>query len=261
MDSPVPLSPLHYTSHCIFMSRVKSTPVQPPRHQQQDPDADLRKVIEALTKRWVAEGNTESDIIFSKFGKFLHLDEDTTPTTKSEPLSRSYVPLAPPTSSSRPACPSHSSPSRKPLLKRSPPSVRLEQEYHANALPFCVRKNTIDIEAQLAIQNKFKTELCKFQVENGECPFGDKCHFAHSTEELLPVLRHPNYKTKECQNFFLHGTCAYGVRCRFIHRKRGNSDGITKSESNTTNSQEGQESTDHNAVDETLDCAGWSLML
>uniref|UniRef100_A0A7S1TFZ5 C3H1-type domain-containing protein n=1 Tax=Compsopogon caeruleus TaxID=31354 RepID=A0A7S1TFZ5_9RHOD len=71
--------------------------------------------------------------------------------------------------------------------------------------------------AGLGKNDLFKTELCRTFMETGRCRYGLKCQFAHGTEELRPVKRHPKYKTKLCRNFVQSGNCPYGTRCRFIH--------------------------------------------
>jgi hypothetical protein len=38
-------------------------------------------------------------------------------------------------------------------------------------------------------------------METGFCRYGGKCQFAHGTEELRQVKRHPKYKTRYCRNF------------------------------------------------------------
>lgn len=75
------------------------------------------------------------------------------------------------------------------------------------------------IEDELAIQNRYKTELCKSYTETGVCRYGTKCQFAHGKEEVRPILRHPKYKTETCKTFHSTGTCPYGIRCRFIHTR------------------------------------------
>lgn len=45
----------------------------------------------------------------------------------------------------------------------------------------------------------YKTEWCRSQEELGECPYGPKCQFAHSIEELRVLDRHPRYKTEMCK--------------------------------------------------------------
>jgi len=75
------------------------------------------------------------------------------------------------------------------------------------------------IEDELALQNRYKTELCKSYTETGICRYGTKCQFAHGKEEVRPILRHPKYKTEICKTFHSTGTCPYGIRCRFIHTR------------------------------------------
>lgn len=75
------------------------------------------------------------------------------------------------------------------------------------------------IEDELAVQNRYKTELCKSFNETGNCRYGTKCQFAHGKEEVRSVLRHPKYKTETCKTFHTTGTCPYGIRCRFIHTR------------------------------------------
>jgi len=67
------------------------------------------------------------------------------------------------------------------------------------------------------LKSKFKTEICRNWTQ-GCCEFGDKCIFAHGSEELrnkeyLAV----NYRTKKCKQFHEQGFCQYGSRCQFKH--------------------------------------------
>ena len=65
---------------------------------------------------------------------------------------------------------------------------------------------------------KNKTSLCKNFTQNGHCPYGSRCQFAHGLQELKAnSTHHPTYKTKECQVFRKKGHCEYGERCNFIH--------------------------------------------
>eukprot|EP01100_Stratorugosa_tubuloviscum_P000797 TRINITY_DN117_c1_g4_i1.p1 TRINITY_DN117_c1_g4~~TRINITY_DN117_c1_g4_i1.p1 ORF type:complete len:306 (+),score=180.24 TRINITY_DN117_c1_g4_i1:80-997(+) len=66
--------------------------------------------------------------------------------------------------------------------------------------------------------NLYKTELCRSFEETGICRYGTKCQFAHGSNELRPVSRHPKYKTEICKTFSKLGTCPYGKRCCFIHQ-------------------------------------------
>eukprot|EP00475_Leptophrys_vorax_P011258 TRINITY_DN1777_c0_g1_i1.p1 TRINITY_DN1777_c0_g1~~TRINITY_DN1777_c0_g1_i1.p1 ORF type:complete len:582 (-),score=144.25 TRINITY_DN1777_c0_g1_i1:73-1818(-) len=101
----------------------------------------------------------------------------------------------------------------------------------------------------------YKTELCQKFKEQGECPYGLKCQFAHGEKELRPRLptspttkkspsspradedeksadraqddvnndsdkRSPDpklYKTELCRSFNRTGYCRYGLKCQFAH--------------------------------------------
>ncbi|KAF9431935.1 hypothetical protein BGZ76_011509 [Entomortierella beljakovae] len=63
----------------------------------------------------------------------------------------------------------------------------------------------------------YKTELCISINTGAPCKYGENCQFAHSTQELQHVTRHPRYKTQFCTNFQTHGFCKYNDRCTFIH--------------------------------------------
>jgi len=79
-------------------------------------------------------------------------------------------------------------------------------------------KRNVDIEEELTRQNLYKTELCQSWIQTGNCRYGTKCQFAHGSDELRPVLRHPKYKTEICKTFSTTGHCPYGKRCRFVHQ-------------------------------------------
>lgn len=65
----------------------------------------------------------------------------------------------------------------------------------------------------------YKTEMCRSLQETGCCKYGAHCQFAHSSEELRTVSRHPLYRTKLCKEFWSNGVCPYGKRCGFIHEQ------------------------------------------
>ncbi len=65
--------------------------------------------------------------------------------------------------------------------------------------------------------SRYKTELCRSFTESGTCKYGGKCQFAHGTEELRDLNRHPKYKTEPCRTFHTIGFCPYGIRCHFVH--------------------------------------------
>ncbi|KAM4687146.1 uncharacterized protein WCC33_018690 [Rhinophrynus dorsalis] len=65
--------------------------------------------------------------------------------------------------------------------------------------------------------SRYKTELCRTFHESGSCKYGSKCQFAHGSEELRGLNRHPKYKTELCRTYHTIGFCPYGSRCHFIH--------------------------------------------
>ncbi|KAJ2651573.1 hypothetical protein IW137_000603 [Coemansia sp. RSA 1287] len=87
---------------------------------------------------------------------------------------------------------------------------------------------------------RYKTKLCEKFEQEGECPYHQKCVFAHGLSELRvresqppPPLRtddsfnrshggsrfnaNPLYKTRLCQRFGELGECPYGEKCQFAH--------------------------------------------
>lgn len=67
--------------------------------------------------------------------------------------------------------------------------------------------------------DRYKTELCRPFEESGICRYGHKCQFAHGSQELRTLSRHPKYKTEPCRTFHSVGLCPYGTRCHFIHNQ------------------------------------------
>lgn len=63
----------------------------------------------------------------------------------------------------------------------------------------------------------YKTELCRPFTATGRCRYGARCQFAHGTEELRGLRRHPKYRTQPCSTFQRCGSCPYGSRCHFLH--------------------------------------------
>jgi len=86
----------------------------------------------------------------------------------------------------------------------------------------CPSSETIDsdggsVEPRM---DKIKSQLCKKFMENGYCPYGKKCKFAHGSQELRKNDQvNSKYKTKECGSFKIDMFCMYGDRCNFIHDK------------------------------------------
>lgn len=65
---------------------------------------------------------------------------------------------------------------------------------------------------------KYKTELCKNWVQYGKCSYGNKCRFAHGSNDLInKQIYNPKYKSKKCEGFHVQHFCPYGSRCNFIH--------------------------------------------
>lgn len=60
----------------------------------------------------------------------------------------------------------------------------------------------------------YKTRLCNTYADQGECPYGKKCQFAHGLEE---IRKRWNFKTKICDKVREGKLCEYGDSCRYIH--------------------------------------------
>ena len=66
-------------------------------------------------------------------------------------------------------------------------------------------------------RHKYKSEICKYW-ENGQCPYAQKCIFAHGVEELRKLRKHKRlYKTKACETWTSQYYCPYGSKCQFEH--------------------------------------------
>lgn len=78
---------------------------------------------------------------------------------------------------------------------------------------------------------KIKSEMCRNLQENGNCPYGTGCRFAHHESELRKILRHPKHKTQLCRDYHGNGHCTFGSRCSYIHEPKER----TPSESNQLN--------------------------
>ncbi|OQR73086.1 hypothetical protein BIW11_01197 [Tropilaelaps mercedesae] len=67
-------------------------------------------------------------------------------------------------------------------------------------------------------EEKIKSEMCRNLLENGECPYGAGCRFAHHPSELKQIMRHPKHKTQLCRDYHgPTGQCTFGSRCSYIH--------------------------------------------
>jgi hypothetical protein len=79
----------------------------------------------------------------------------------------------------------------------------------------------VDPVKEYMTDSKYKTELCKTFTQNGFCPYGNKCRFAHGKQDLFDkVISCKKYKQKECISFFKNLHCCYGTRCHFKHDER-----------------------------------------
>jgi hypothetical protein len=65
----------------------------------------------------------------------------------------------------------------------------------------------------------YKTELCRSWMDHGRCNYGERCQYAHGTDEKRQIPRHPKYKTEACSSYHKTGYCPYGPRCHFIHNE------------------------------------------
>lgn len=83
----------------------------------------------------------------------------------------------------------------------------------------------------------YKTRLCEKYVGGGFCYNGEKCTFAHGSEDLHEPP--PNWKEvfyaksrrggtnrgmKLCKNAISEQDCPYGDKCKFLHRVPGNNE-------------------------------------
>ena len=65
---------------------------------------------------------------------------------------------------------------------------------------------------------KFKTSMCTVFIQEGYCPRGDACGFAHSAKQLLAAqAQDPKYKTSICESWKTNGTCERGNNCIYAH--------------------------------------------
>ena len=85
--------------------------------------------------------------------------------------------------------------------------------------------------AKHSVPSLYKTRLCRTFMERGNCPYGEKCDFAHGTKDLsYDITKHPKYRTKLCRSFQDTGNCIYGDRCCFSHA-------LTRTLTTTTNDE------------------------
>ena len=62
--------------------------------------------------------------------------------------------------------------------------------------------------------------MCKHYLIGLECPYTEKCSFAHGPHELKSKTLVPtNYKTVKCKQYIEAGYCQFGPRCQFLHKE------------------------------------------
>ena len=67
--------------------------------------------------------------------------------------------------------------------------------------------------------------MCKSWARGLNCPFGDKCAFAHGEEQLQKKTHvAKQFRMTLCKSYAQQGFCKYGARCQFQHTKTDFSD-------------------------------------
>ncbi|GAB5372494.1 hypothetical protein AAMO2058_001670600 [Amorphochlora amoebiformis] len=71
-------------------------------------------------------------------------------------------------------------------------------------------------------KTKYKTEICDQWMCFGVCKFGQRCDFAHGSDQLCSRILGKNFKSMMCpelfaRNSFRKRNCRYGDRCTFAH--------------------------------------------
>jgi hypothetical protein len=62
----------------------------------------------------------------------------------------------------------------------------------------------------------YKTMFCNHVKHDRECPYGEKCNYAHHFSELAPRIENELYKTVDCK-IDQDGNCRFGKLCKFRH--------------------------------------------
>ena len=83
-----------------------------------------------------------------------------------------------------------------------------------------MRRHELELSPTEAAQRHpaYKTRMCA-DWQDGHCPRGGACTFAHGLSELTPTeaaQRHPAYKTRMCADW-QDGHCPRGGACTFAH--------------------------------------------
>lgn len=94
--------------------------------------------------------------------------------------------------------------------------------------PNCINKELLVMINEHLRDPKYKTEICNKWKLYGQCPYSNKCRFAHGHNELMNRVVN-EYRTKQqpltenkCRDFFEKGICFNGKNCSFSHDKRLN---------------------------------------
>ena len=77
------------------------------------------------------------------------------------------------------------------------------------------------------IKSKYKTTPCIYVFNDIQCPYGDRCCYAHSAKELRqndctspsPEEKNDRYKAVMCNLIQMGKRCPYGDRCHFAHHR------------------------------------------
>ncbi|XP_027196705.2 uncharacterized protein LOC113791167 [Dermatophagoides pteronyssinus] len=87
------------------------------------------------------------------------------------------------------------------------------------------RSNTISVTSDSQSKrfikfDRYKTELCIYKSEIGECPYGDQCCFAHGQDEIRPRPLHDcKERTQPCESFSKDVCYRGSSRCWYLHPK------------------------------------------
>ena len=86
------------------------------------------------------------------------------------------------------------------------------------------RKSNSYQNEKMKVPSKFKTVLCSKFTEQGRCPYGASCLYAHGKHELGPASstlkskdQNKLFRTKLCRVFEDKGSCPYGSSCVYAH--------------------------------------------
>lgn len=60
--------------------------------------------------------------------------------------------------------------------------------------------------------------LCKYINVPGGCPYGNKCHFYHPSNNSVPAFQQKNKNTNFiCKHFLAGAPCPFYPKCNFFH--------------------------------------------